>query len=141
MKRARVLLVDDMPSDAKLFEVAARQTRWIKEVRVSTDGFQALELLRSTESLSWIPHLILLDLNMPRMTGFEFLDELKNDDNLCHIPTLILTTSSASKDVLEAYQKHANSFLTKPSDFPGLKQMLLTLEDFWLQIATLPSAL
>lgn len=138
MENARVLLIDDTASDTKLFEVAARKARWIKEIRVSSDGIQALELLRSKEPSKWMPHLILLDLHMPRMNGFEFLENLKNDENLRHIPTLVLTTSSASEDIEKAYNRNANCFLTKPSDFPGLQAMLVALEDFWFGVATVP---
>ena len=141
MKRARILLVDDTATDTKLFEVAARKAKWIREVKISADGQQALELLRSDGPSGYLPHLILIDLNMPRMSGFELLDELKKDDKLRRIPTIVLTTSGAQRDMKEAYNRLANSFITKPADYPGLVKMVDSLESFWLEIATIPTKL
>jgi two-component system, chemotaxis family, response regulator Rcp1 len=135
-EKVRILLVDDSPTDIKLFQVAARNSRWIEEVRTAADGFDALEVLKDA---SWRPHLILIDLNMPRMNGFELLQELKNEPKLRSIPTVVLSTSAAPKDVAKVYDLQANSFLTKPADFDGLNDMLKVLEDYWHRVATLPT--
>ena len=141
MQEAKVLLIEDAPTDAKLFQIAARNARWIKEVRVATDGVEALEILRTDGADKWRPHLMLVDLNMPRMDGFEFLEEVKKDKDLRIIPAIVLTTSAASKDVIASYDRYANCFLTKPPDMNGLSKMLTALEDFWLNVATIPGGL
>jgi CheY-like chemotaxis protein len=138
IEKARILLVDDSPTDVKLVQMAARKTRWIDEVRAVGDGVEALELLRSEEALRWRPHLILVDINMPRMNGFELLETLKTDPRFRSIPTVILSTSASPDDVSNAYDLHANCYISKPHDFHDFVKTLQVLEEFWLRVATLP---
>lgn len=133
---ARVLLVEDSPTDVKLFQVAAKKTRWISEVTVAADGQEGLDLLKAGGRL---PHLVFLDLNMPRLNGLEFLELIKADSRLRRIPVVVLTTSSAPKDILAAYDRQTNCFLTKPPDFPGFTKMLEEVEDFWFRLASIPT--
>jgi two-component system response regulator len=138
-RSARVLLVDDSPTDVQLVRFAARQCRWIGELRDLSNGIAALEFLRSPpEHPPWRPDLILMDLNMPLMDGHELLAELKSDIDLRLIPAIMFTTSSASSDVKKAYSLHANSFVTKPPDFHALVECLQMVEQFWFQLAASP---
>ena len=63
------------------------------------------------------PHVILLDLRLPKVDGLEVLKEIKTTESLCTIPVVILTTSAADRDVAEAYDHHANSYLVKPVEY------------------------
>ena len=94
---ARVLLVDDEPSDLMIAKMASKRTKVIGELKVFSDALQALKFLQESED--WLPHLIISDLNMPRLNGFELLEELKKDSRLKAIPVVVLSTSSDPRDV------------------------------------------
>ena len=85
------------------------------------------------------PDLILLDLNLPKKDGREVLREIKEDKNLKNIPVMVLTTSSAEKDILRAYELHANAYITKPLDFNQFIKVVESIVNFWLEIVKLPS--
>ena len=84
------------------------------------------------------PDLIMLDLNLPRKDGREVLKELKQDADLKTIPVVVLTTSDAERDVLRAYELHANCYITKPVDFQQFLAVIKSIEQFWFTIVTLP---
>jgi DNA-binding response OmpR family regulator len=84
------------------------------------------------------PDIILLDLNLPKKDGREVLREIKEDHSLKNIPVVILTTSGAEKDVLRAYDLHANAYITKPLDFNQFIKVIESIENFWLEIVKLP---
>jgi CheY-like chemotaxis protein len=82
--------------------------------------------------------LILLDLNLPKMSGQEVLAEIKADEDLKTIPTVILTTSKAETDVLRSYGLHANCYITKPVEFDKMVQVVHQVHQFWFSLVTLP---
>ena len=135
-----ILLVEDNPGDVRLTREALKDGKVINTLHVVEDGVAALDFLyrrgRYTEASR--PHLILLDLNLPKKNGREVLAEVKADDTLKVIPVVILTTSQAEEDVLRAYNLHANCYITKPVDFTQFTNIVRTIEDFWLTIVTLP---
>lgn len=137
---ARVLLIEDSPSDAKLVEFAVEELNWVDELEIAADGESAIAYLEEKRSHPELaPHLILLDLNMPRMNGFEVLDWLKADQDFKLIPVVVLTTSSSPDDVNKAYQHAASSYVTKPSDFSTFVDTLQTMEEYWFRVSRLPS--
>jgi CheY-like chemotaxis protein len=85
------------------------------------------------------PDLILLDLNLPKKDGREVLREIKEDKSLHSIPVIILTTSNAEKDILEAYDLHANAYVTKPLDFNQFIIVVESIVNFWLGVVRLPT--
>ncbi|MDX3075860.1 response regulator [Streptomyces sp. MI02-7b] len=128
-----VLLVEDDAADAMLIEDAltACGTRNLTQVQ---DGVAALEYLRDAANPR--PHLIVLDLNMPRMNGRELLAVIKNDEDLRTIPVVVLTTSSAPDDVTGAYQQHANAYVTKPVNLDDFERAVQSIDAFYLDTAT-----
>ena len=84
------------------------------------------------------PDIILLDLNLPKMSGREVLAEIKNNPNFEHIPIVVLTVSDAEKDILKSYELHANCYITKPIEFEKFIENVRTIKDFWLSIVKLP---
>lgn len=84
--------------------------------------------------------LILLDLNLRRMSGHEVLAEIKQDPHLKCIPVVIMTSSDDEKDILKAYDRHANCYITKPIDMDKFMEAVRGIEDFWLTIVRLPAA-
>src|SRR4051794_24701063 len=114
-----ILLVDDSPGDVRLTREALREGKIRNNLSVVTDGVEALAFLRREGRYAGAPRpdVILLDLNLPRKDGREVLAEIKADDRLRRIPVVILTTSADERDILRAYELHANCYITKPVDF------------------------
>ncbi|HEY0938250.1 MAG TPA: response regulator [Trebonia sp.] len=111
-------------------------------LHVVTDGEQALQFLRRTGPFADAPRpgLILLDVNLPRVSGLEVLAQLKEDPELLMIPVVILTTSQAEEDILRSYKLHANAYVSKPVDFEHFITAIRQIDDFFLTLVRLPPA-
>jgi two-component system, chemotaxis family, response regulator Rcp1 len=136
-----ILLVDDSSADVRLVMEGLRHAGCGSNVLVASDGARALAILRRQGEHVDAPRpdLILLDLNLPRVTGWEVLAEIKVDPDLRLIPVVILSTSAAEEDVRAAYGLHANCYLTKPGNIDDYFSAMASLQQFWLELATLPS--
>ena len=84
------------------------------------------------------PHLILLDLNLPRKDGREVLAEIKADPQLKRIPVVVLTTSHNEEDIFHSYELHVNCYITKSRNLNDLFRIVKGIEQFWLETVTLP---
>ncbi|HEX2386415.1 MAG TPA: response regulator [Candidatus Binatia bacterium] len=137
---ARILLVEDNPGDVRLTMEALKEGKILNEVRVVEDGVEALDFLYRSGKYHDAPRpdLILLDLNLPKKDGREVLAEIKADETLKKIPVVVLTTSAAERDILRAYNLHANCYITKPVDLEQFIHVVQLIEDFWLTIVKLP---
>ncbi len=132
---ADLLLVEDNPADVRLFHEAVREHGGTVRVEVASNGEDALRRIRSRQ-----PDLIVLDLNLPRVTGYEVLEHVKTDPKLRHIPVIVFTTSESETDVFRAYDLHANCYLRKPADLDGYMRAIHAFESFWLDVVRLPQA-
>jgi CheY-like chemotaxis protein len=137
-----ILLVEDSPDDIVLTTEALKDGRVRNHVSVVEDGEEAMAFLRRAGPYAHAPRpdLILLDLNLPRKSGREVLAEVKQDPELRRIPVVIMTTSSDEKDILQAYNCHANCYVTKPVDLDQFLGVVKSIEHFWLTIVRLPAA-
>jgi len=137
-----VLLVEDSPGDVRLTQEAFREANMSIHLHVACDGVEAMAFLRQQGAYARAPrpHLILLDLNLPKMDGREVLAHIKDDARLKAIPIVILTTSNAEVDIAKSYQLHANCYLSKPVQLDEFEALVKSINDFWLTIAHLPSA-
>jgi chemotaxis family two-component system response regulator Rcp1 len=135
-----ILLVEDSPSDVLMTREALQTAKVSNTLHVVEDGVEAMAFLRREGRYANQPrpHLILLDLNLPRKTGREVLAEVKADPALMLSPVVVLTTSKAEVDVLNAYGLHANCFVTKPVDFQNFASVIWSIERFWFTVVTLP---
>ncbi len=135
-----ILLVEDNPADVRLTEEALGEGKVANVLRVAEDGVVALQMLRREGPYSELPapDLMLLDLNLPRMSGQELLVEIKKDPALRRIPVVVLTTSSSERDILESYELHANCYITKPVDLAQFLTVVKQIDDFWLTVVRLP---
>jgi CheY-like chemotaxis protein len=135
-----ILLVEDNAGDVRLTREALKEGRIRNRLHVVSDGEHALRFLRRQDEYNDAPRpdLILLDLNLPRLDGREVLTDIKNDPLLKQIPVVVLTSSRAEKDLLSAYDKHANCFITKPVGFEDFMEVVRSIESFWLSIVVLP---
>jgi len=135
-----ILLVEDSPGDVRLTIEALKEAKVSNRLNVVGDGVEALEYLRRQGKYAHAarPDVVLLDLNLPRKDGRKVLAEMKEDADLKVIPVVVLTTSHAEEDVLEAYQNHANCYITKPVDFQQFLHVVQSIENFWLSVVRLP---
>jgi CheY-like chemotaxis protein len=136
----QILLVEDNPGDVRLTREVLKDGRINNTLNVVRDGVEALAFLRREgEYADARPQdLVLLDLNLPKKDGREVLAEMKADPVLRRIPVIILTTSSAELDILDAYDLHANCYITKPVDLDQFTKVVRSIEEFWLSIVKLP---
>jgi CheY-like chemotaxis protein len=132
-----VMLIEDNIDHAELVIRTLEEHRIGNRVQHFLDGQSALDYLfrqgeyaesDSTER----PHVILLDLRLPRVDGIDVLKAIKADEDLKSIPVIVLTTSEAEKDVAKAYYNHANSYLVKPVGFEDFKKLMDDLGFYWL---------
>ena len=135
-----ILLVEDNKGDIGLIEEFFEDAKIRINLNVAEDGEEAVRFLWGEDKFlgSSCPDIILLDWNLPKKTGHEILKEIKENSNLKNIPIIILTTSSAEKDILRAYDLHANAYIVKPIDFDEFMKVIGSIEDFWLEAVTLP---
>ncbi|MFC4427029.1 response regulator [Deinococcus navajonensis] len=122
------LLVDDNAADLLLAEEAFGQLAPDCTLTCLSSGEEALQLLR-TETFQ--PDVVLLDINMPVMSGFQVLEAMKADSKLRKIPVVMLSTSSASGDITEAYSLHASSYLVKSSGFSAFLEQIDVFLRYW----------
>lgn len=132
-----ILLVEDNPDHAELVKRTMEDFKVANRIVHVEDGEAALDYLRgkgeySDHTLFPRPHLMLLDLRLPKLDGLQVLKEVKGDDALRALPVVILTSSSAEHDLAMAYEYHANSYLTKPFDFNDFSRLLGDLGFYWL---------
>jgi chemotaxis family two-component system response regulator Rcp1 len=137
----RLLVVEDSAGYLHLIQRAFRDRqgsiRW--ELSIAQDGEQALRLLfEEEEESSPLPNLILLDWNLPKVSGNEVLRRVKEHPRLRRIPVLVFSSSEADKDIHEAYDSHANGYITKPSTDTVLAEIVEAIERFWIAVANLP---
>jgi two-component system response regulator len=135
-KLFRILIVDDDDDDQFLIKNAFEAESERFQFQVAMDGNEALEQIKSLDTL---PDLILLDLNMPVMSGFEFLNHIKSSQRYRHIPVIVLSTSSDNEDVNRSYKFGANTFVVKPSDSRGLLELANLVRLYWFSLARIPT--
>lgn len=135
-----VLLVEDDPGDVLMTQEAFQEHKVKNRLHVVSDGVEALNFLRREGPYTEVPrpHLILLDLNLPRKDGREVLEEIKYDPELAHIPVVVLTTSEAEEDVLRSYRLHASAYVTKPVDFDQFIKVVRQIDEFFVTVVRLP---
>lgn len=130
-----LLIVEDNPNDLELARMALELSDVQCEVQVARDGQEALDLLRQAGSL---PDLVLLDLNMPRVSGHEVLQTVKQDTLLRQVPVVVFTTSSEPSDQAACAAAGADDYVVKPGGFEELVETLNALGRRWLTAAKTP---
>ncbi len=136
-ERLTILFVEDNPDHAELVMRSLQDHRVANQIVHVANGEAALNYLfrrgdYSDPADSPRPHVILLDLRLPKVDGLEILQKIRDSDELKTIPIVILTTSHAGLDVSRAYEYHANSYLVKPLDFDKFTKLMEDLGFYWL---------
>lgn len=132
-----ILLVEDNPDHAELAMRNLDDGKLANKIFHVEDGEAALDFLNhrgvyADPQQYPRPHLVLLDLRLPKVDGIEVLKAVKSSEELKSIPVVILTTSAAERDLAQAYQNYANSYLTKPVDFDSFSDLLRDMGFYWL---------
>lgn len=136
-----ILLAEDDPDDRVLLQHAFHSIGSPRALAFVDDGEDLMEFLtgRGRYPAARLPDLILLDLNMPRKDGWEALDEIRAEPALRRIPVVVLSTSTATPDVRRAYERGANSFVSKPVSFDALVRVVRSIDEYWFGTVALPS--
>ncbi len=121
-----LFIEDDMIETMKLQRATSKfQTK--HRIIEAKNGEEALEILKG-ESL---PDIVLLDLNMPRMSGIEFLSQIKADEKLKYLPIIILTTSENRVDLLKCFEIGIAGYIIKPLKYEDYESKLKKIFDYW----------
>lgn len=138
-----IVLADDDPDDRTLVSEALEEAGLTADLRCVGDGLELLCYLRREGQYAAgdapAPDLVLLDLNMPRMSGHEALEEIRRDERLRAIPVVVLSTSNRDDDIIRTYALGGNSFITKPPSFPGLVEVMRALDKYWFRLVEIPA--
>lgn len=138
-----ILLVEDNPDDEALTLRALKKNNILNEVVVVRDGEEALEFLFGTgeyvgRDVSVQPHVILLDLKLPKVDGLEVLQALRANARTRLVPVVILTSSKEEQDMVASYSLGANSYVRKPVDFADFMEAVRQLGLYWLVLNETP---
>jgi CheY-like chemotaxis protein len=139
-----ILLVEDNPADVKITERALKDSAVPVQLIVVRDGQEAVDYLmhggRHGRTEGWRrPDLILLDLNLPGLSGRQVLERVRATPELRSVPVVVLTTSRREEEVAELYAAGANTYIQKPQEFDRFVEVLQTIQRYWLDTALLPS--
>jgi CheY-like chemotaxis protein len=130
-----ILLIEDDAVDVMNVQRAFKKGNIASPLYIASNGLEGLEMLRGTSSkpaaISSKHLLILLDVNMPKMSGIEFLKALRDDPTLKTIPVVMLTTSNEQIDRFNAYSLNVAGYLLKPLAFSAFVEMMTTLNKYW----------
>ena len=132
-----ILLIEDNEDDQRLTLRALRRNNIMNEVVVACDGQEAVDYLFGTGSfagrdLSVMPAVVVLDLNLPGLSGLEVLERIRGTEETRRIPVVVLTSSEDENQIEAAYSRGANSYVQKPHDPSDFSEMVLQMAMYWL---------
>ena len=134
-----VLLVEDNPAHAEIISRLLQEHRITRRIYHVSDGEAALDYLfrrgvYADHLLYPAPHLVLLDLRLPKVDGLEVLRQIKSSERLRVLPVVVLSSSEAQGDIAAAYRQDVNSYLVKPMDYKKFVVLIETLGLYWLTL-------
>jgi CheY-like chemotaxis protein len=139
MKPISILLVEDNEGDILLTTEALEECKIVNKITIIKDGKAAIDFFEYLNDKNDIPDIVLLDINLPKVSGQEVLVYIKNNNKYKQIPVIMLTTSSAEKDIMASYKNHVNCYITKPVEVMDFIKAITKIEDFWINIVSIPS--
>ena len=141
-RRHVVLLAEDDDSQVLLTQLAFEEAGLHVDLRIVNDGVECLDYLRKAGSDAEHPrpHLVLLDVHLPRMDGSEVMAAIGQDPQLRSYPVVMLTTSTNSDDVKRLYALRCSSYVVKPLEFKAFVETVRQIGHYWLKVAQLPTA-
>jgi len=135
MAKPFVLFADDSESDIRLIKEAFKDAAIDYDSASVYDGVETLDYIfkRGRYESAKKPDLLVLDIKMPKRNGIEVLTEIRTGDGVAHIPDVMLKNSQNSKDIVEAYEHKANSYITKPLVMAELVEIAKYIKEIWLK--------
>jgi CheY-like chemotaxis protein len=142
-----ILLVEDNPDDRELMKLAFAQEEIPHNLIVVSNGIEALAYLNSPElnqegesssDLSFMPALIMLDLNLPKINGVEVLRRIRANPRTRLLPVVIISSSNEPQDLIDSYINGCNSYIRKPIHFTQLQNFVREISTYWLTVNQLP---
>jgi CheY-like chemotaxis protein len=139
-----ILVVEDNPQEAELTIRALRKRTLANHFVHVHDGQEALDFLFAKgryqdRDVTELPKVVLLDWKLPKLDGEEVLRQLRSNKHTSLIPVVVLTSSREERDVIEAYQLGANSYIVKPVDFEKFLEVVSNMITYWLLLNELPT--
>ena len=138
MTKNRIIIADDDEDDRLMMQSAFEELRAEVHIDFAMDGNDLMELLSKT-AVAASTLFILLDLNMPKKNGGEALKEIKQDPNLKKIPVIVFSTAKNETEIRKCYDLGANTYIVKPNSFEDVRQVVQSLNAYWLDTAAIPS--
>jgi two-component system response regulator len=143
MTQQPILLVEDNADDELLTTRAFKKNFISNEIVVARDGLEALDFLFCTgmhagRDPGIRPQVILLDLNLPRISGLDVLRKIRADDRTSALPVVVLTSSKEEEDLIRSYALGANGYVRKPVEFGKFNEAVRTLGLYWLLLNEVP---
>jgi two-component system, response regulator len=138
-----IILVEDNPADVELTLNALKENNLANRVKVLKDGEEAVNyIFRQGEysdcGICESPALILLDLNLPKISGIEILKRIRSDERTKNIPVVVLTSSRLDKDRIESYHLGVNSYIVKPVEFENFAHAVAQIGYYWVVLNKSP---
>lgn len=143
MNNKTILLVEDNADDEALTLRALKKNKIMNTVVVARDGAEALDYLFGSKHTSDgmpipLPEVVLLDLNLPKISGHEVLQQIRGQERTRFLPVVVLTTSNEDEDKIKSYQFGANSYVRKPVAFEEFTEAIRQLGIYWLLLNEAP---
>ena len=149
MPTKNILLVEDNPDDRELMKLAFAQGEVPHNLIVVSDGIEALDYLQkqtnsstseriNDRSLMGMPSLIILDLNLPKISGIEVLRRIRAAPRTKLLPVVIISSSNEPQDLIDSYINGCNSYIRKPIHFTQLQIFVREISTYWLTVNQLP---
>ena len=129
----QILLAEDDTTDAEFFRRALGRLEAPPELVWFKNGQEVLEGLISDSDSPSLPRLAILDIKMPGMSGLELLDKLKRNPRTRDLPIIIMSSSDEPQDIAKAYEYGANGYLVKPNRFQDLRELVGSIDSFWIK--------
>lgn len=136
MKTKTILIAEDDSDDEFLLRSVFLELSLPVKLEFVKDGQELLAYL--DHHITFLPALVFLDLNMPKIGGKEVLLRMKGDPRLSHLPVVIFSTSAAPGEISNAYAAGASAYITKPASYEKLKHLMLRLCEFYFELARVP---
>lgn len=132
-----LLIVEDNEGDILLIEEALNEYRMREFIHLVAirNSEEALKYLMAKDEYRNRPepNLVLLDLNMPRLSGFQILESVKNEAELASIPIIIFSSSSSPSDITQSYKLRANAYVMKPVNLDMFFGLMDSIFQFWIK--------
>jgi CheY-like chemotaxis protein len=136
----RILMIDDNTTDCDLLAEIFDEEFDNIHFQCSCNGDDALNYLQDLLTYpDKLPHLILLDFNLPGKNGPEILREIKEDKTICHIPVIIFSSSDRTEDINSSFCEGANAYLVKKNHYDDIVSQFAKIIEFWFEVSELPA--